>query len=68
MIAESILQNSTGIKSINVECINDSLDFLQSKLLTKDEVKKAIEDAICQIDANMEYLKDKFPWPATKKK
>ena len=66
MIAESILQNSTGIKSINVECINDSLDFLKSKLLTKDEVKKAIEDAISQIDANMEYFKDKFPWPATK--
>ena len=40
MIAESILQNSTGIKSINVECINDSLDFLKSKLLTKNEVKK----------------------------
>ena len=41
-------------------------EFLNSKLLTKAEVKKAIEDAISQIDANMEYFKDKFPWPATK--
>ena len=53
MIAEVSLEKSTAIKKIAVEDINKSSEFLQSKLLTKAEVKKAIEDAICQIDANM---------------
>ena len=66
MIAEVSLAKSKEIKKIEVEDIKKSSEFLQSKLLTKAEVKKAIEDAICQIDANMEYFKDKFPWPATK--
>ena len=66
MIANISLERTKEIKKINVESINKSSEFLETKLLTKDEVKKAIEDAICQIDANMEYLKDKFPWPATK--
>ena len=66
MIAEISLERSKEIKKINVESINKSSEFLETKLLTKAEVKKAIEDAISQIDANMEYFKDKFPWPATK--
>ena len=66
MIAEVSLAKSKDIKKIAVEDINKSSEFLQSKLLTKVEVKKAIEDAICHIDANIEYFKEKFPWPATK--
>ena len=66
MIANISLERSKEIKKINVESINKSSEFLETKLLTKAEVKKAIEDAISQIDANMEYFKDKFPWPATK--
>ena len=66
MIAEVSLAKSKEIKKIEVEDIKKSSEFLKSKLLTKAEVKKAIEDAICQIDANMEYFKDKFPWSATK--
>ena len=66
MIAEVSLAKSKEIKKIEVEDIKKSSEFLKSKLLTKAEVEKAIEDAICQIDANMEYFKDKFPWSATK--
>ena len=66
MIAEVSLEKSKEIKKIKVENINKSLEFLESKLLTKSEVKKAIEAAITQIDANIEYLKEKFPSPATK--
>ncbi|WP_122639089.1 glycoside hydrolase family 88 protein [Romboutsia sp. Marseille-P6047] len=66
MIVEASLCKSKEIKKIEVENINKSLEFLESKLLTKSEVKKAIEAAISQIDANMEYFKEKFPSSATK--
>lgn len=54
------------IKSINVERIKKREEFLNTKLLTKEEVKTAIEKVIKQIDANMNYFKDKFPYSATK--
>ena len=66
MIVEASLCKSKEIKRIEVENINKSLEFLESKLLTKSEVKKAIEASITQIDANMEYFKEKFPSSATK--
>ena len=66
MIAEASLAKSKDIKTIEVENINKSSEFLNSELLTKAEVKKAIEGAICQIDTNMEYFKNKFPSSATK--
>ncbi|MBU3135516.1 glycoside hydrolase family 88 protein [Clostridium gasigenes] len=54
------------IKKINVEDIKKREEFLSTKLLTKTEIKEAIENVIKQIDANMEYFKDKFPSSATK--
>ncbi|GAB6167997.1 glycoside hydrolase family 88 protein [Clostridium carnis] len=54
------------IKEINVEEIKKREEFLKTPLLTKEEVKEAIEHTIKQIDANMEYFKDKFPSSATK--
>lgn len=54
------------IKEINVEEIKKREEFLKSELLSKEEVKTAIEEAIKQIDANMEYFNDKFPSSATK--
>lgn len=54
------------IKEINVEEIKKREEFLNTKLLSKEEVKTAIENAIKQIDANMDYFKDKFPSSATK--
>lgn len=54
------------IKEINVEEIKKREEFLNTKLLSKEEVKTAIENAIKQIDANIDYFKDKFPSSATK--
>lgn len=54
------------IKEINVESIKKRKEFLNTELLSKDEVKEAIENAIKQIDKNMDYFKDKFPSSATK--
>ena len=54
------------IKEINVEEIKKREEFLNTKLLRKEEVEKAIENVIKQIDANMEYFKEKFPSSATK--
>ncbi|MDQ0150412.1 glycoside hydrolase family 88 protein [Eubacterium multiforme] len=54
------------IKNINVEPIKKREEFLNTKLLTKNEVKQAIEKVIKQIDVNMGYFKDKFPYSATK--
>ena len=54
------------IKEIRVEEIAKKDEFLKTKLLTRAEVKNAIDLVIKQIDANMEYFKDKFPSSATK--
>ncbi|EOU2059068.1 TPA: glycoside hydrolase family 88 protein [Clostridium perfringens] len=54
------------IKEIRVEEIAKKDEFLKTKLLTRAEVKNAIDLVIKQIDANIEYFKDKFPSSATK--
>ena len=54
------------IKDIKIEEIKKRDEFLSSNLLTKSEVKQAIENVIKQIDVNMEYFKEKFPYSATK--
>ena len=66
MTVEVSLVKPKDIKQIEVENINKSSEFLKSNLLTKAEIKKAIENAITQIDVNMEYFKNKFPSSATK--
>lgn len=54
------------IKNINEEPIKKKKEFIDNNLLTKQEVKNAIEKAIVQIDVNMNYFKDKFPYSAAK--
>lgn len=54
------------IKEIRVEEIAKKDEFLKTKLLTRAEVKNAIDLVIKQIDVNMEYFKEKFPSSATK--
>ncbi|WP_415294451.1 glycoside hydrolase family 88 protein [Clostridium perfringens] len=54
------------IKEIRVEEIAKKDEFLKTKLLTRAKVKNAIDLVIKQIDANMEYFKEKFPSSATK--
>lgn len=41
-------------------------EFLATPELTKEELTKAFEECLKQIDLNMEYFKDKFPYSATK--
>ena len=54
------------IKEVNVENIKKREEFLKTELLTKDEVKEAIENAIKQIDKNIVYFRDDFPSSATR--
>lgn len=54
------------IKSIKVEKIKKREEFLETKLLKKEEVKLAIEQVIKQIDKNIQYFGEKFPYSATK--
>lgn len=57
---------SNSIKKVNQEEIIKRETFLQTKNLTKKEVSDAIEEVIQQIDVNMTYFNDKFPYSATK--
>lgn len=54
------------IKSIKVEKIRKREEFLETKLLNREEVKLAIEEVIKQIDKNIQYFGEKFPYSATK--
>ncbi len=54
------------IKKVTIEEISKRDEFLQTSNLTKEEVTNAIEEIIKQIDLNMEYFQDKFPYSATK--
>ena len=54
------------MKKINIEKIIKKNEFLETEILTKREIEEAIEKAIEQIDLNMEFLKEKFPYSATK--
>ncbi|WP_331836885.1 glycoside hydrolase family 88 protein [Erysipelothrix piscisicarius] len=54
------------IKQVTIEPIRDIDIFKNATLLTKEEVKQAIEDTIKKIDLNMEHIGERFPWSATK--
>ena len=48
-----------------IEEIKNPERFLNQPLLTKEEVKAAIDLAMEQLHVNMEYFKEEFPTPAT---
>lgn len=54
------------IRKVTVEEIQKKDEFLATPELTKEELTKAFEECLKQIDLNMEYFKDKFPYSATK--
>ena len=54
------------IKTIQVEPIREKDKYLNTKLLTKEEVKAAIEAAVSQVRRNMDYFGTRFPSSATK--
>ena len=53
------------IKTVAIEEIKNPERFLNQPLLTKEEVKAAIDLAMEQLHVNMEYFKGEFPTPAT---
>ena len=53
------------IKTVAIEEIKNPERFLNQSLLTKEEVKAAIDLAMEQLHVNMEYFKEEFPTPAT---
>lgn len=53
------------IKTVAIEAIKNPERFLDQPLLTKAEVKAAIDLAMEQLRVNMAYFKDEFPTPAT---
>lgn len=48
------------------ETISNRMNFIEAPHLSKAEIKKALDQAIAQIDINIDYFKDQFPSPATK--
>ncbi|MBF0775909.1 glucuronyl hydrolase [Streptococcus azizii] len=53
------------IKKVLIEPIRLAKEFKATPLLTKDEVKAAIELAMKQLELNIDYFGEAFPTPAT---
>ena len=54
------------IRQVNIEPIDLRQDFLEPPPITRDEAIAAFEACVKQVEANMDYFQDKFPWSATK--
>ncbi|NEW63199.1 glucuronyl hydrolase [Granulicatella sp. zg-ZJ] len=54
------------IKKMTLEPLQNPSRFLSVDLLTKEEIKKAIDHVVEQLLINIEYFKEDFPTPATK--
>lgn len=54
------------VRSIKTEDIKKTTEFMATPAITREELKQALDACIAQIDMNMDYFKDKFPYSATK--
>ena len=54
------------IRQVYIEPIDLRQDFLENHPITRDEAIAAFEACVKQVEANMDYFQDKFPWSATK--
>lgn len=54
------------VKQVTIEEILKAKEFLNTPAITKAEAEAAMQECIRQVDLNMEYVKDKFPYSATK--
>ena len=54
------------IKNIKIEDIKKNKEFLSSDLLSRDEVKKALDLALEKTKINLSYFGENYPTPATK--
>ncbi|MBW9212332.1 MULTISPECIES: glycoside hydrolase family 88 protein [Terrabacteria group] len=53
-------------KSIHIETIAQRDRYLHSELLSKKELEEAMNLCVKQVEANLDYFKDKFPYSCTK--
>lgn len=53
-------------RKVNVDIIQKKDLYSNEIPLTTEELKTAFEECLKQVDLNMDYFKDKFPWSATK--
>jgi len=53
------------IKALNLEKIQNKDKFQNEKILTKEEVKKALDFIIKKIDENLDTFTNKYPTPAS---
>lgn len=54
------------VRNIHIENIQKKQEFLDTPLLTREEVKAAWDACMHQVDLNMDYFGTRFPYSATK--
>lgn len=54
------------VRKVQIEEILKKQEFLETPYVTKEELTAAFEECIQQVDLNMMYFKNKFPYSATK--
>lgn len=54
------------VRNIHIENIQKKQEFLDTPLLTREEVKAAWDACMHQVDLNMDYFGSRFPYSATK--
>lgn len=54
------------MRTVNIEPLKEKDLFLNTTPLTEEELRKAMEHCIHQVDLNMDYFEKRFPWSATK--
>lgn len=53
------------IKNVAIETIEQPERFTKTKRLTRQEIEQAIEQALRQLEVNLDYFKEDYPTPAT---
>lgn len=69
MSSKPVYKNVIGgsmLKTVNIEEIQKKAVFLNSTALRSEELHAAIQEVIKQIDVNMDYFQQRFPYSATK--
>ncbi len=54
------------VRKIEIEPILKKDEFLAAPEITKEEIRKAMDHCIKQVDLNMEYFKNRFPYSCCK--
>lgn len=60
------LEVTCMVKQVAIEKIQKAEEFLHTPAITKEEAMAALDDCVHQVDQNMAYFQDKFPYSSTK--